>query len=125
MCCVQQPFHEGDNEFHSILDCACRAQTLTPFLLLGLMPQSELLFHLFVEGGCLFLFLCKWRLMGWVDWQMQKLKLDILVLCLLSQAATVIYLYVKVALCMMSLSYGGNYILNSCGKKPDYPDHII
>lgn len=40
--------------------------------------------------------------MGWVDWRMQKLKLDILVLCLLSEAASDVHLFVKVSLCMMS-----------------------
>lgn len=57
--------------------------------------------------------------MGWVDGQMQKLKLDTLVLCSLSEAATVVYLSVKVSLCMMSYhmeSQEETTILNSNGK---------
>lgn len=33
---------------------------------------------------------------------MHKLKLDLLVLCLTSKAASVVYLFVEVSLCMMS-----------------------
>lgn len=77
------------------------------------MPQSELLFHLFfffVKAASLFLLLFKWRQMGWVDGRMQKLKLDTLVLCLLSEGVGCICLY-ETALSHDVMSYavkGGN-----------------
>lgn len=123
MCRAQQPFHEGDNEFRSILNRACWEQTLALSSSLAACHNLNycfIFFFLVRAALSFFLLLFKWRQMGRVDGQ--KLKLDTLVLCLLREGAGCIYVFVKLPFCMMSchMESKGETVDFHCLPKPCY-----
>lgn len=90
MCSMLQSFHEGNKEFQSILNCAYSTQTLTPSSSLATCHNLNRCIIFFDKGVCFFAFHVLVQINWLIDWQMQKVKQDILELCLVSEAVSVL-----------------------------------
>lgn len=92
--CHVRLLHQGDNEFRSILSGALLSANTHARFLPGSTPPSEVLLGLlFSLALVLSIFLCCRRQTSRADWRTHRLKLDILVLCLMSGEAPVTDLF--------------------------------